>query len=44
MKPFKDKEVESLMKYYISMSQRGDLLVGEKEKYLEKTENLRKRL
>jgi len=44
MKPFKNTEVESLMKYFTGMSLRTDLLPGEKEKYLDKTKALEKRL
>jgi hypothetical protein len=44
MKPFKNTEVESQIKYFTGMSLRTDLLPGEKEKYIERTKALEKKL
>jgi hypothetical protein len=44
MKPFKNTEVESQIKYFTAMSRRSDLLPGEQKKYLEKVRALGKRL
>jgi hypothetical protein len=44
MKPVKNTEVESQIKYFLGMSKREDLLAGEKEKYLERITQLERKL
>jgi hypothetical protein len=44
MKPFKNTEVESQITYFTAMSDRKDLLPGERDAYLNKVKHLEKRL